>query len=353
MTGVDVVGIGALNCDHIVSAGAPLVRQFAGELHRLLDQAGTPVEPGTEGYVPEPVMRAVLACAARAGVPLATSLGGSAFNALRTLAATDATLRTGYVGVAGQDPESRRWPHADELSRLGVDTLGLSVVPDTLSGACVAYTTDGARTLVTTTGANAHMASHIDNAFPLLASCLRDARIVHVTSFLDPHSPYRVLALLQEVKGAGGVGPLVSFDPGHVWCAGRHPAVDGLLRLSDYVLLNRRELDALAGGFSGSEQGAAQRVLARIGGGRAVVIVKRPDGTSTYRVSAGTVVRRFYRHAQMDPGGIRSDVGAGDAFAAGLLTHVARNPRAVSAGIRRGVHLACDLLSGSVSRVGR
>ncbi|MCY1144339.1 carbohydrate kinase family protein [Actinoplanes sp. Pm04-4] len=288
MTGLDVVGVGALNLDYLSR-----IRMPRGWEH------------GVEHSVDAATIEALLGQA-----DYRVTLGGSAFNTIHAMALEDAGLRLGYVGVAGRIP-LRAPSVVDAMDAYGIDRRFV-FADERLGGVCFSVMHDGDRTLFTHAGANTAFADHLDAHFDEVVAYLAGARLIHVTSFLDDRTPGRLLAVLTAVKAANPRA-LISCDPGHVWCANRTSDIDGILRLSDYLLLNRRERQELAGSFPHG-------------------IVKHPHGTEV----AGT----FLPQVPLPPEEIVDATGAGDVFAAGLLLELAAGPGRLIAGCERGMSLA-------------
>ncbi|WP_406408134.1 PfkB family carbohydrate kinase [Streptomyces halstedii] len=338
---LDVVGIGALNLDYIHPAdhraanGGPaaLTRRIAALL-----PAGRPVpEWGTETAVDEHTVYAALE--ATDTTRLRTSLGGSAYNALHTLSQLRLDLRLGYVGVAGRVPGPG--PDAvEQLDAVGIERTFVGRRPERLCGVCFSFTEDGERTLLTHAGANAVMAGHLERSRDALVAYLSAARVVHVTSFLDPDTPARLLAVLQDVRRASPA-TLISVDPGHVWSAGAEGAVAGIVALADYLLLNYREFREL-GGLPGSEsdEDVAAAILHRLDEDHAQIVVKRRSGIHVWRRDAHKVADDFYPQLVLADEEVEDATGAGDVFAAGLLAVLAGDRLQVELGSMLGMTLA-------------
>ena len=313
----DVVGIGALNVDYVVR--------------------GVPVEPadrGVERAVDEATVLALLAAAGparRAAAP-----GGSAFNAVHALAYARPALRLGYVGVAGRSPVSGV-SAAAVLDARGVDLRWVLRDERRLSGTCVSVVAGTDRTLFTHAGADALVAGHLAAHHDALAGYLAQARLVHVTSFLDDRTPPALLALLEAVRAAG-TGTAVSVDPGHVWCTERTPAVERILALADFLLLNEAELAALTDRPPGPA--AAVVLLRRMSAPDAVVLVKQPTGVWCHRRDGDRVVTTAHRHTPLRAAETADPTGAGDVFAAGLLAALTADRGDVDGGARLGMLLA-------------
>ncbi|MGW4028393.1 PfkB family carbohydrate kinase [Streptomyces sp. NPDC004838] len=368
---LDVVGIGALNLDYIHSAdhrsGEPGRRPLTSRIANLVPEGQPVPEWGTETAVDEDIVYAALEAADT--TRLRTSLGGSAYNALHTLSRLQLDLRLGYVGVAGRVPG----PGLSAVQQLRADGIEHAFVgehPRRLCGVCFSFTENGERTLLTHAGANTTMAAFLERSFTPLVEYLSRARIVHVTSFLDPDTPYQLLALLQAVKRANPA-TLISVDPGHVWSSGATGPVGGIVAMADYLLLNHREFRELgsrstegeevpdAGNAPGVEglppadetagaegpagdadENVAARVLALLDSDRAQVVVKRRSGIHVWRHDGTKMLDDFYPQLILADDEIEDATGAGDVFAAGLLAVLAGDRLQIELGSLLGMTLA-------------
>jgi sugar/nucleoside kinase (ribokinase family) len=301
VTALDVVGVGALNLDYIA-------RTSSAQLRPVLSRFGLTLDRGTERRVDEAVIRAAID--ALGSVQIDTVMGGSAFNTIHAMSRMKSGLRLGYVGVAGRGVSSVRL-----FASLGIDRRFVFREDDHLCGICFSFSEDGDRTLLTHEGANQFMADYLDKHFDELVGYLADSRIVHVTSFLDERTIARLYPLLQSVKRANPA-TLISFDPGHAWSTSGHPEVRRLAELSDILLVNRREFTALALDHST----------------RATMVVKHPDGIQ--------IGDDFFAQVPLPDDKIVDGTGAGDVFAAGLLSSLARDPSSFEPGARLGMQLA-------------
>lgn len=338
---LDVVGIGALNLDYIAHATA--VSQdwdtsLTARITTAVERSGTSLESGTESRVDERTMDSVLDLIGGVTSP-STVLGGSAFNAIRAIAETRVGLRLGYVGVAGRVPVLGM-SALRELDALGVDAEHVLSDSGSMCGVCFSFAEDGERTLLTHAGANAHMADYLRESFSAIVEYLTRARVIHVTSFLDDQTAGRLLEVLEAVKERS---PLtrISFDPGHVWSTTPPPEIDGLLALSDYLLVNYREFRELSHCEEGAtDDDVAAHLLTRLRRDQPAVLVKRPSGVHAYRVEKGKTVGDFYPQLPLTQDEIEDATGAGDVFAAGLLTVLASDRLQVELGSLLGMRLA-------------
>ena len=339
---LDVVGIGALNLDYIQptdhTPGDFPARRLSERITGLLD-TGRPVpEWGTETAVDEATVYAALEAADTD--TLQTSLGGSAYNALHTLSQLQLDLRLGYVGIAGRVPgpglTAVQQLHAD-----GIDHTHVHQDRERLCGVCFSFTEDGERTLLTHAGANTAMVRHLDEHRQDIVAYLAGARILHVTSFLDPDTPAALLTVLQDVKQANPA-TLISVDPGHVWSLDATGPVAGIIALADYLLLNHREFRELgARSDQDTDEDTATRILDRLHAQRAQLVVKRRSGIHAWHREVGKLFDDFYpQRVVLADDEVEDATGAGDVFAAGLLAILAGDRLQTELGALLGMTLA-------------
>jgi sugar/nucleoside kinase (ribokinase family) len=320
---LDVVGLGALNVDYIVS-GPTDVRYFddleRGEEHH--EEDFSMLQESIEN------LRAV-------HPKLTVQLGGSALNTLRALSSLDPELRLGFVTIAGGTPETL--PPETNLEELGSSVDLMINWEGGPPGTCVSVVNDAERTLMTYNNDVAvHALSDPKRRTALLANLLR-ARLVHVTSFFGPQAPAAVATLLKELRARRGTDVVVSVDVGHVW-AGKHRARD-VLRYADIVFLNQAELGLLTPAPAShepldQEESRAQRILDQLSpGAQRVVVLKKkelagrgPDyigraGAAMYLRTGptGPVKRYEVMREALTPAQVVDSTGAGDAFSAGVL----------------------------------
>jgi sugar/nucleoside kinase (ribokinase family) len=333
---MDVVGVGALNLDYLIRPRMP----GGAVLQAVRAATGRPIDVGTEQVIDR---RALLAgIEAARGEHVVTSLGGSAFNAICALARTRIPLRLGFVAVAGRLPHLGR-SALEHLRTLGVDTSHVWSDDERLAGVCLSYLDGPDRTMFIHIGANATMARYLQQHDDALVGYLSSAKVVHLSSFLDDSTAGPLSDLLRRVKATGSPTRLC-FDPGHVWSGDSSQAVRDIVNLSDYLLVNEREFDAItARGDTESRTGAAARLLGRSREPAAMIMLKQPTGITTFRIEAGEPVVDVVSHRPLPAQDIVDSTGAGDVFAAGVLADLGRTgdcAATVVSGIELGLRLA-------------
>jgi len=338
---LDVVGIGALNVDYIASAPPSSADGTELDLRRriskIVSAAPSPFQWGAETLVDERIVYAALE--EMSAPSLDVTLGGSAWNAIYALEQMRLGLRLGYVGVAGRV----RVPgisSLQQLEMLGIDHTFVRRSDCRDSGICLSYVDGGERTLLTAPGANVELAQLLEERFEELAQYLARTKVVHITSLLDPESPRHLLTLLRRMKRINP-GTVLTFDPGHTWASSPTPEVEGILSLSDYLLVNTAEFAALGNADGGEpDEAIAARLMQRLDSPDAVVIVKRSDGVTALHQDSGAIERRQFAQTPLSDDGIQDATGAGDVFAAGLLAVIAGSRLQLELGASLGMRLA-------------
>ena len=228
--------------------------------------------------------------------------GGQAANTAAWVAAQKVPVT--LVAAVGDDDAGR--DRRAELERAGVD-CALERVEDAPTGTVIVLAIDGERTMVSQRGANLRLsAEHVDSALARTP----DAGHLHLSAYtlLDDASRG---AGLRALAAARERGLTTSVDAASAAPLRRVGAAAFLswVREVDLLLVNADEATVLAGGLDPAAQGRALSATARRvvvkGGAAGAVWVDRWATVSVATARRVTVV----------------DVtGAGDAFAAGLLT---------------------------------
>lgn len=293
----DLIGVGALNVDHIVGRSAARRLAEAGGLPRLETAFGDLGKPAASLAA----MAELLAMAA----PFATAWpGGSAFNVVRAVAAARRDLRLGLVGVLAR----RQAPFEDWLQHHPVDGRFVIPIPTDAPGLCASLTTDAGQRFKCFPGANAQFAAAVGAAFDAIVDYLSSARIVYLSPLYDDAGAVCLGDLVAALRCRPGA-PLICFDPGPWWSRMPSAPVRALCRAADILLVDEGEWRSLAGILHEAEPTTLEMVVVKEPG--ATVVLKRTRAhwdKATYRIARLLAVDE-----------IEDATGAGDVFAAGFL----------------------------------
>ena len=314
--GLDVIGLGALNIDLIVTKP---------------DVDDDDVE---DGETPT-TLREILDRLRAENLAPAAFLGGSAFNAMVMLAQLRIDLRLGMAGISAEPPDALAASHADRLAALHI--VDLTRPSEQRPGLCLALSTWYGRRLHTAPEANLEIADHLGRDEQLRGAAAR-ARVLHLTSLLeDPGVPgstrvAQAVATFVETAKEDNPGLLLSFDPGKTWVDGleRLPDLRRIYALADVLYVNPQEMAVLSEG-----QGTRPRSLRGLCASYALVIVK-PMHEIVVQHADGFLLARVPRSddaVAVDP------TGAGDAVAAGVLAALGQG-RSVIDGCKLGLRIA-------------
>ncbi|MGC4896456.1 carbohydrate kinase family protein [Micromonospora sp. DT31] len=228
--------------------------------------------------------------------------GGQAANTAAWLAGQGAPVT--LVAAVGDDETGRE--RVAELTRIGVDCV-VQRHEGYPTGTVIVLTHDGERTMVSQRGANLRLtAEHVDEAL----AAAPDAGHLHLSAYtlLDVGSRG---AGLRALAAARARGLTVSVDAASAAPLRR---VGGAfltwVRDVDLLLVNTDEATVLAGGLDPAAQGRALTAVAHR------VVVKRGAAGAVWVQRGGGPVE-FAPAPGVD---VVDVTGAGDAFAAGLLT---------------------------------
>ncbi|MFJ8577714.1 carbohydrate kinase family protein [Micromonospora sp. NPDC093277] len=255
--------------------------------------------------------------------------GGQAANTAAWLAAlgTEVTL----AAAIGDDEAGR--DRVAELERAGVACV-VERHEGYPTGTVIVLAHDGERTMISQRGANLRLtAAQVDRAL----AAAPDAGHVHLSAYtlLDAGSRD---AGLRALAAARELGLTTSVDAASAAPLRRVGAADFLawVRDVDLLLVNTDEATVLAGGLDPAAQGRALTAVARR------VVVKRGAAGAVWVDRTGVVEAAPARGVP-----VVDVTGAGDAFAAGLLTSWL-----AGAGPRAALSRAGDLGALAVSSVG-
>ncbi|MET7667322.1 carbohydrate kinase family protein [Micromonospora luteifusca] len=248
------------------------------------------------------VLSGPLAAGSDTAAEISLGGGGQAANTAAWVAAqrVDVTL----VGAVGADDAGR--DRVAELDRAGVD-CAVERVEGHPTGTVIVLAAGDDRTMVSQRGANLLLsAAHVERAL----AAAPDAGHLHLSAYtlLDAGSRD---AGLRALAAARERGLTTSVDAASAAPLRRAGAAAFLtwVREVDLLLVNADEATVLAGGLDPAAQGRALSATAR-----RVVVKRGAAGAVWVDRSAAVYVAPARRVAVMDV------TGAGDAFAAGLLT---------------------------------
>lgn len=329
----DIIGFGALNVDYI--AGASRLSQHIAE---RVTESPARFEWNRESPVDEKTITDAMRNLGAAS--LGYSLGGSAWLTIFAIARMRVGVRLGYVGVVGR-VEAPGLSFIGQMDELGIDHRWVGHYPDQVSGLCLSYIDDTDRVMLTHPGANLEMSGHIQRNFDDLAAYLASAHYLHVTSFLDDNTPVELLKVLSKAKNLNPRLRL-SVDPGFDWAEHPSPAISGILALSDLLFVNYREFKALGRYAHGeSDEAVARKALDRCAAGCTVFVTKRYDFVEVFRmIPEGMVGYRFQMRRPLRETELEDATGAGDVFAAAVLSSLTSRRLQVELGACLGLSLA-------------
>ncbi|MEW6141868.1 MAG: PfkB family carbohydrate kinase [Chloroflexota bacterium] len=268
---MNVIGIGAMNMDHLYS-----VRNLVLDSEDIVDEFGR--------------------------YP-----GGSAANTIYALGKLG--LKTSFVGVVGADEDGRNL--ITDLNNVGVDTSHIRIATDTFTGTVLGLSDRLARrSLYAAPGAN-----NLLNESDLSLDYLNSARIVHISSFVHENQ----FTLLVDMVRNLSFDVKLSFSPGSLYASKGLKALGPILDRTHVLFINRTELERMT---STSYTKAAWDCIKR---GCETVVVTLGQGLPVSNTQTiASYIRDKNREYQVDAvrmawQSTTETTGAGDAFAAGFL----------------------------------
>jgi sugar/nucleoside kinase (ribokinase family) len=253
----------------------------------------------------------------------ADDLGGSAL----FFAAAAALLQpVQVVGVVGSDFP---WDALDKLAARGVDLTGVERAEGESFRWKGKYSYDlsSRETLETRLGVFAGFRPKIPPAF-------RDARFVFLGN-IDPELQLGVLDQVKEPK-------LVACDTMNYWIQSKRDVLLELLRHIDMLIVNDSEARELSGEWNIYR--AARWLLTR--GPRLAVVKQGEHGAILMEQDYTFKVPAYPLEEVFDP------TGAGDAFAGGVMAHLARSGDLTEANLRRAMVYGAAMGSFAVEEFG-
>jgi len=271
---IQVIGVGALNIDHIY------------KVERILDDGEAVVEEA-ESFP-----------------------GGSAANTIYGLAKLG--VSAGFCGVVGDDAEGRIL--LEDFQGVGVDTSRIKVKPKAKTGSvlCLSDRRDK-RSLYVLPGANNLLT--IDD---LDLSYINQAGVLHLSSFADNRQFQVLLELMDKLDPS----IKISFAPGALYAIKGLKALAPILRRTYLLFLNQNELRQLTG-----EDVAAGAETCLKQGCQKVAVTLGKGGKLRNTTTVGYIrdAEKEYVIKPRDIGAGMDTTGAGDAFAAGFLYGLINN----------------------------
>ena len=265
---MQVVGLGALNIDHIYKVAS------------ILDDGEAVVE-GMESFP-----------------------GGSAANTVYGLGRLG--VSAGFCGAVGGDDEGRIL--LDDFKKAGVDASQIRLKTKSRTGSVVCLSDGrGKRSLYVLPSANNLLTiKDIDPDY------INGAEIVHLSSFAGDRQFKMSLELAEELDSA----VKLSFAPGSLYAVKGLKALAPILRRTYMLFINQEEIRQLtgedvSGGAEKCLEAGCRGVAVTLGGGAKI----KNTTASAYIRDA----RNEYIIERQGSGAGRDTTGAGDAFAAGFL----------------------------------
>ncbi len=260
-----------------------------------------------------------------AGKPQVTELGGSAMNAIRTLAQLG--KKTAFAGMVGVDAFGERIK--SRMAQLGIQShLGHG---QEATGSCVILITpDGERTMNTNLGA-----SRLYGSAEVPHAEIKRTQVLHFCGY-QWDTDAQKKAIKEAVLTAKEAGTVVSFDVADPFAIGRSHA-DFLQVIeddADIVFANREEAIML---YGGTPEAAAAKIAAT----GAIAVIKL--GAEGALVQKGDEVFRIKPVVTT----VLDTTAAGDMFAAGFLFGYTSGKSLQVSG-----QMAATVASDVISRVG-
>jgi ribokinase len=278
MNNIEVVGLGALNIDHLC------------RVERILDDG--------EAVVSESIL----------------SPGGSAANTIYGLAKLGTS--TSFAGAIGDDAEGKLM--LEDFQKVGVDISQIRVKHGVKTGSVLCLSDRlGRRSLYVVPGANSWL-----TADDLDLDYINQAKIIHVSSFADDRQFKILLELIERLD----LSTKVSFAPGALFAIKGLKALTPILDRTYVLFVNKNEIQQLTGKdvISGAESCLRQgcrTVVVTLGKGARLELGK---GVGHRTVTATGYIRDIENEYVIEPSkqnkvSATDTTGAGDAFATGFL----------------------------------
>ena len=273
MSNIEVIGLGALNIDHIY------------QVERILDDGEAVVEVA------------------------GSFSGGSAANTVYGLAKLG--VRTGFVGAVGDDDEGRLM--LEEFKKVGVNTSQIRIKQGAKTGSTLCLSArSGRRSLYVVPDAN-----NLLTKDDLALAYINQANLLHISSFADDRQFQVLLELIDKLAPS----IKVSFSPGALYAAKGLKALTPILGKTNVLFTNEDEIEELTdkdfieGAKTCLRQGC-QIVVVTLGKGKRLTSSKRPSSICYIRDASNECLIEADSRTKFST---VDTTGAGDAFATGFL----------------------------------
>jgi ribokinase len=273
MKEIKVVGVGALNIDHIYKVAT------------ILDDGEAVIE-GAESFP-----------------------GGSAANTIYGLGKLG--VGAGFSGAVGYDAGGTTLLR--DFEGVGADTSRIRIKPKAGTGSVICLSDGrGKRSLYVLPGAN-----NLLNIKDIDLSYINGAKILHLSSFANEKQFKMSLELVDKLDDS----VRLSFAPGALYAVKGLKALAPVLRRTHLLFINRDEIKQMTG--EDVIRGAAKCLQA----GCRIVIVTLGKGARIKNATASGYIRDAKNEYIIEAGEAegKDTTGAGDAFAAGFLYGVVNN----------------------------
>jgi len=270
---IEVVGLGALNVDHIY------------KVERILEDGEAMAEEA--GAFP----------------------GGSAANTIYGLARLG--ISTGFIGAVGDDAAGKLL--TGDFNKMGVDTSRIVVKQGQASGSTLCLSArNGKRSIYVSPGANSLLENKdIDLTY------INNAGVIHISSFANPEQ----LRLITELAAKISPDVELSFSPGELYAAMGLDRLSVIISRTHLLFTNQSEMAKLTG--SDIKVGAAmciekgcRIVVVTLGKGEKLGGDKQEEAVCYIRDADNEYL---IEALERDETAITDSTGAGDAFATGFL----------------------------------
>lgn len=271
---MQIVGVGALNIDHIYKVA------------HILDDGETVVEDAR------------------------SFPGGSAANTIYGLGKLG--VEAGFAGTIGSEDEGKKI--IKDFEKVGVDTSQIKIKPQARTGQVIGLSgKEGKRSLYVLPGANSLLTiKDIDLGY------INEANILHLSSFAHERQFKVSLELVEKLAES----VRLSFAPGALYAVKGLKALAPILSHTHILFINQDEIKQMTGEdvIEGAEKCLQY--------GCRVVAVTLGKGGKLKDTTASAYIRdaeNEYIIKSQDTGAVLDTTGAGDAFACGFLYGMVNN----------------------------